>query len=236
MKASDVMTGDVVSIKPEAPILEAAQLMLERRISGLPVIDAAGTLVGIVSEGDFLRRSETGTQRKRPGWLEFLVGPGRLAEEYVHTSGRKVEEVMTSDVHIVDEDAPLEKVVYLMERHRIKRIPVVRNSKVVGIVTRANLMRALASLALEARPVPPSDKAIRERLIADLKNQSWAPFGAIDVVVADGVVKLTGALTDERERKALRVAAENVPGVKKVEDHLIWIEPNSGLVLEAPED
>jgi CBS domain-containing protein len=211
-------------------------MMLQHKISGLPVIDASSNLVGIVTEGDFLRRSETGTQRKRPGWLEFLVGPGRLAGEYVHASGRKVEDVMTTDVYTVDEDAPLEKVVYLMEKHRIKRIPVVRNGKVVGIVTRANLMRAVATLALEARPAPASDAAIRERLITDLKKQSWAPSAAIEVAVTDGVVKLTGALTDERERQALRVAAENIPGVKKVEDHLIWIEPYSGMILEAPED
>lgn len=236
MKASDVMTSDVVSIRPQATILDATQLMLERRISGLPVIDASGTLVGIVTEGDFLRRIETGTQRKRGRLLEFLLGPGRLANEYVHTAGRKVDEVMTRDVRTVEEDAPLEKIVYLMERHRIKRIPVVRNDKVVGIITRANLMRAVAMLALEARPAPASDAAIRERLIADLKNQSWTPFGAIDVAVTDGVVKLTGALTDERERQALRIAAENVSGVRKVEDHLIWVEPYSGMVVEAPED
>jgi CBS domain-containing protein len=236
MKASDVMTSDVVSIKTEATILDAVQLMLERRISGLPVIDASGTLVGMVTEGDFLRRRETSTQRKRGRLLEFLLGPGRLAEEYIRASGRQVDEVMTRDVRTVEEDAPLEKIVYLMERHRIKRIPVTRNGKVVGIVTRANLMRAVATLALEARPVPASDSAIRERLIADLKSQSWAPVGAIDVVVTDGVVKLTGALTDERERQALRIAAENIPGVMKVEDHLIWVEPYSGMIVEAPED
>jgi len=235
MKASDVMTSDVVSIAPDATILEAARLMLQHRISGLPVIAASGTLVGMVTEGDFLRRSETGTQRKRGRLLEFLLGPGRLADEYVHASGRKVDEVMTGEVHTVEEDAPLEKVVHLMERHRIKRIPVVRNGKVVGIVTRANLMRAVAALALAARPVPASDAAIRERLIADLKSQSWAPCAAIDVAVTDGVVKLTGSLTDERERQALRIAAENIPGVRKVEDHLIWVEPYSGMVIEAPE-
>jgi CBS-domain-containing membrane protein len=236
MKASDVMTSDVVSIKPEATILDAVQLMLERRISGLPVIDASGTLVGMVTEGDFLRRRETGTQRKRGRLLEFLLGPGRLAEEYIRASGRQVDEVMTRGVRTVEEDAPLEKIVYLMERHRIKRIPVTQKGKIVGIVTRANLMRAVATLALEARPVPASDSAIRQRLIADLKSQSWAPVGAIDVVVTDGVVKLTGALTDERERQALRIAAENIPGVMKVEDHLIWVEPYSGMIVEAPED
>lgn len=236
MKASDVMTRDVVSIRPDASVLDAARLMLQNSISGLPVIDAYGDLVGMLTEGDFLRRSETGTRRKRPRWLEFLVGPGRLADEYVHTTARKVEEVMTERVYTVEEDAPLEKIVHLMERHRVKRLPVVRNGKVVGIVTRANLVHALATLALEARPASASDTAIRERLIADLKKEPWAPLGIIDVAVADGVVKLTGAVTDERERLALRVAAENIAGVRKVEDHLIWIEPASGMVIEAPED
>jgi len=236
MKASDVMTRDVVSIGPDDSILEAVRLMLQHKISGLPVIDGSGALVGVVTEGDFLRRAETGTQRKRARWIEFLVGPGKLASEYVQTSGRKVHEVMTADVETVGEDAPLEKIVHMMERHRIKRLPVVRGAKVVGIVTRQNLVRAVAGLALEARPATPGDAAIRERLLADLKKQPWAPLGLIDIAVRDGVVTFTGALTDERQRLALRVAAENVAGVKKVQDHLIWVEPNTGVVMEpAPE-
>ena len=166
---------------------------------------------------------------------EFLIGPGALATEYTHTSGRKVHEVMTPEVHTVTEDAPLERIVHLMERHRIKRVPVMRADKVVGIVTRANLMRALTSLTLEAQPAAASDAAIRERLLAELKQQAWAPVGLIDIVVKDGVVKLSGALTDERERQAIRVAAENIVGVKRVEDHLIWIELNTGFIVEAPE-
>ena len=199
------------------------------------MIDADGALVGMLTEGDLLRRSETGTQRMRPRWLEFLIGPGRLADEYVHTAGRKIEEVMTEHVYTVEEDTPLEKIVHLMERHRVKRLPVMRKGQLVGIVTRANLVHALATLALEARTPSASDAAIRERLIADLKKEPWAPLAIIDVAVSDGVVKFTGALTDERERLALRVAAENIAGVKKVEDHLVWVEPASGMVIEAPE-
>jgi CBS domain-containing protein len=234
MKVSDVMTREVVSIAPEASVMEAVRLMLQHKVSGLPVIDAAGRLQGVVTEGDFLRRVETGTERKRSRFVEFLLGPGRLAEDYVHASGRKVDEVMTPEPRTVGEDEPLEKVVHLMERYRVKRLPVLRGDKVVGIVTRQNLMRALASLALAAHPVAADDATIRERLLAELKRQSWAPVGLIDVVVKDGVVKLSGALTDERERQAIRVAAENIPGVKKVEDHLIWIEPNTGVIVEAP--
>jgi|SRR5689334_265 len=234
MKVSDVMTREVVSIAPEASVMEAVRLMLQHKVSGLPVIDGSGRLQGVVTEGDFLRRVETGTERKRSRFVEFLLGPGRLAEDYVHASGRKVDEVMTPEPRTVGEDEPLEKVVHLMERYRVKRLPVVRGDKVVGIVTRQNLMRALASLALAAHPVAADDATIRERLLAELKRQSWAPVGLIDVVVKDGVVKLSGALTDERERQAIRVAAENIPGVKKVEDHLIWIEPNTGVIVEAP--
>src|SRR5262249_33664565 len=215
MKASDVMTREVVSVRPDSSILEAVRLMLQRRISGLPVTDDGGRLVGIVTEGDFLRRVETGTERKRARWIEFLMGPGKLATEYVHTSGRKVQDVMTPDVRTVGEDAPLEKIVHLMERHHVKRLPVVSGGRVVGIVTRANLVRALAGLALEARPAEAGDAAIRERLLAELEKHRWAPLGLIDVAVKDGVVALIGGLTDERQRLALRVAAENVPGVKK---------------------
>ena len=152
MKARDVMTKDVVSIESGAPVLRAAQLMLQNRISGLPVIDAKGQLVGIVTEGDFLRRGEIGTQRRRPRWLEFLVGPGRLATEYVRACGRKVDEIMTTDLYVVTPDTPLAEVVQVMEKRRIKRVPVVENGKVVGIVSRANLMYALASLARDAKP------------------------------------------------------------------------------------
>lgn len=236
MKVVDVMTREVVSIAPDASVMEAVRLMLQHKISGLPVIDGSGKLQGVVTEGDFLRRVETGTERKRSRLVEFLLGPGRLATDYVHTTGRKVDEVMTPDARTVGEDEPLEKVVHLMERYRIKRVPVVRGDKVVGIVTRQNLMRALASLALAEHPVAADDATIRERLLAELKRQSWAPVGLIDVVVKDGVVKLSGALTDERERQAIRIAAENIPGVKKVEDHLVWIEPNTGVIVEAPEN
>lgn len=234
MKAADVMTREILSVAPDASVLEAVRLMLQHKISGLPVVDAAGRLQGILTEGDFLRRVETGTERKRSRFVEFLLGPGRLAEEYTHARGRTVSEVMTPDVQTVTEDAPLEQVVHLMERHRVKRIPVVRGDKVVGIVTRKNLMRALVSFTLSAQPVAAGDAQIRERLLAELRKHAWAPVGLIDIAVKDGVVKLSGALTDERERQAVRIAAENIPGVKQVEDNLIWIEPNTGVIIEPP--
>jgi CBS domain-containing protein len=144
------MTGRVVTVAPDASVLEAIRLMLERHISGLPVIDASGALVGVITEGDFLRRVETGTERKRPRWLELVLGPRRLAEEYVHTHARRVEEVMTHEPITVTEDTPLDDVVKIMERRRIKRLPVMRGSQLVGVVSRANLLHALAALGRSA--------------------------------------------------------------------------------------
>jgi CBS-domain-containing membrane protein len=234
MQAKDVMTRDVVSIGPDATVLQAARLMLQHRISGLPVIDNAGALVGVLSEGDFLRRQETKTERRRSRWLEFLMGPGKIAAEYTHTHGSKVSEVMTDTVQTVAEDTALEDIVELMERHRIKRLPVVRGRKVVGIVTRSNLMHAMVSLA-RAVPAPAQDDAaIRDSLLAVIEKEKWAPAAMVNVIVHDGVVELWGAVLDDRQRAALKVAAENTAGVKAVKDHLVWVEPTSGMVIEPP--
>lgn len=219
MNASDAMTRRVITVGPDATILEAARLMLQNKISGLPVVDSKGHLVGIVTEGDFLRRAETGTTRQRSRWLEFLIGPGRLANEYVHSHGRKVEEVMTPAPHTVSEDTPLGDIVQLMEQKRVKRLPVVRGTQLVGIISRANLMHALASLARKMPAPAKDDIEIRNRVLDELEKQPWNPVG-LNVVVQNGNVELSGIITDERERGALKVAAENVPGVKAVHDHL----------------
>jgi CBS-domain-containing membrane protein len=234
MKASDVMTWGVISVLANTPVVRAAQLMLQNRISGLPVLDANGSLVGIVTEGDFLRRGEIGTQRRRPRWLEFLVGPGRLATEYVRACGRKVSEIMTPSPHTVGPETSLDEVIRLMERHRIKRLPVVEEGKLIGMVSRANLMHALASLAPEAKPTVSNDTSIRDAIMANLANQPWA--SKVNVFVRHGVVELWGAITDDRERQAFIVAAENVPGVNGVHDHLVWIEPMSAMVFLSEED
>jgi CBS domain-containing protein len=222
---------------PDESVFVAARLMLREKISGLPVVDGLGNLVGIVSEGDFLRRAETGTKRQRPKWVEFFLGPGRLADEYVNFSGRKVRNIMTDEVRTVTQDAPLEDVVRLMERHHVKRVPVVEAGKIVGIVTRANLLHAMASFVHEIAPASAEDTAIREQLVAELKRQPWMPVSRIDVTVRNGVVQLSGTIIDERQRQALRVLAENIPGVKKVEDYIVWIDPVSGFYAEAsPEE
>ncbi|MBO0756678.1 MAG: CBS domain-containing protein [Bradyrhizobiaceae bacterium] len=236
MKASDVMTRRVISIPPDSTILEAIRLMLQNHISGLPVIDGSGILVGVVTEGDFLRRAETGTQRKRPRWLELLTGPRKLAEEYVQSHGRRIEEVMTHDPITISEDTPLDEIVRIMERRQIKRLPVMRGKTVVGIVSRANLMHALASLDRAAPDAARSDTAIRDQILAELDKQAWAPVALIDVVVHEGVVELWGTITEERQGAALKVCAENIPGVKRVLNHLTWIEPVSGMILSSPDD
>jgi len=216
VKAKDIMTSPVVSVEADATVVQAAQIMLQKRISGLPVVDKDGRLVGIVTEGDFLRRAETGTERRRARWLEFLVGTGRLADEYTRSHSRKVADVMTRDPVVVDEDTPLEKIVDVMERHQIKRLPVVSGQHLVGIVSRANLLHALASVHREAEPSAQSDEVVRSLVLAEFGKQQWAPMALIYInpIVRNGIVELWGTITDERERRALIIAAENVPGVK----------------------
>jgi len=229
------MTPNVIRIGADEPVLKAARLMLQNRISGLPVVDKEGELVGMVTEGDFLRRGELGTQRQRPKWLEFIVGPGKLAQEYTHSSGRKVEDIMTPDPWTIGQDETLEAVVDTMERHHVKRLPVTRSGRMVGIVSRANLMHALASLSRDVPAPPPGgDSAIRDTILAAIAKQDWAP--RVNVIVKDGVAELHGVITDDRERAGLIVAAENVPGVKRVRDHLVWVEPMSGMAFPSSED
>ena len=235
MKASDIMTRRVITIGRGASIMEAVRLMLQNRISGLPVVDEKERLVGIVTEGDFLRRAETRTERGRSRWLQFLVGPGRLAAEYVHSHGRKIEEVMTPEPHTVAADTPLDQVVRLMEKHHVKRVPVVDDGRVVGIISRANLLHALVSLARDEPPAAKTDPDIRARLLTELADKPWSP-ARLNVVVRHGQVELSGVIVDDRSREAIKVAAENVAGVTAVHDHLVWIEPMSGVVLYSQED
>ncbi|MBV8752840.1 MAG: CBS domain-containing protein [Hyphomicrobiales bacterium] len=235
MKAAEIMTIGVHTVTPDVTVRDAARLLIEQGISGLPVVDGTGQLVGMVTEGDFMRRAETGTQRRRPRWLEILVGPGRLASDYVRTHGRKVAEIMTPEVVSVSADTPVQDVVNIMEKHRIKRVPVVRDGAVVGIVSRANLVQALARLAEEAPPSRPDDEAMRGQIMAELKKQEWAPHPSLNVIVRDGVAELWGTLLDEKKRDAVRVLAENVPGIVGVQDHMVWVEPISGMAFPPPD-
>ena len=235
MRAHQIMTRSVITVTPDATILEAANLMLRYHVSGLPVIDTAGKLVGIVSEGDFIRRSEIGTQRKPGRWLKFLLGAGRAAADYVHENGRKISEVMTPDPVTITEETPLDQIVSSMESNGVKRLPVMRDGKLVGIVSRANLLQAVAGLARDVPDPTADDDHIRSRVIAAIEKNDWSPFG-LNVIVRDGIVHLSGVITEERSRQAAMVAAQNVAGVRKVHDHLCWIDTMSGMYLESPED
>jgi CBS domain-containing protein len=235
MRAHQIMTKDVVTVGPEISIVEASRLMLDHHISGLPVLDAHGRLVGIVSEGDFLRRPEIGTQRRRPRWLQFLVGPGREAQEFVRQSGRKVGEIMTADPLRVGEDTPLEEIVALMEKNHIRRLPVMQRDRLVGIVTRANLLRAVASLARDIPDPTADDDHIRERVSQAILKTGWRPVG-LQVVVRNGVVHLHGIIVNDSSRQAAIVAAENVAGVREVHDHLCLVDSYSGFYVESSED
>jgi CBS domain-containing protein len=220
MKASEVMTRRVISITPGASIAQAIRTMLKNRISGLPVVNRRGKLVGIVTEGDFLHRQEIGTDIKRNAWLDAMFGPEQSADDYVRAHGMTVGELMTRSPKTVNESASLDQVVRLMERHRIKRVPVLRNGKIVGIVSRANLMQALASIH-RAEPKPSrTDSAIRKRIIAAIDKQSWAYGADLFVLVRNGVVDLCGTLSDASQRAAVMALAEEQKGVKKVHDHL----------------
>jgi CBS domain-containing protein len=172
MRAHQVMTRPVISVTPDTKVADAANTMLQKHISGLPVVDADGKLVGIVSEGDFIRRGEIGTQRKRGRFLRFILGPGKAAADFVQEHGSRISEIMTSQPLTITEDTPLEEIVELMEKNNIKRLPVMRADKIVGIVSRSNLLQAVASLAREIPDPTADDDHIRNRVIdAIYKNE-----------------------------------------------------------------
>lgn len=234
MKTRDVMRRDVVTVTPETPLAAAVETMLARRISGLPVIDSHGAVIGIVTEGDLLRRVETGTELEAPAWRAWLAGPARSARDYVRTHARKVGDVMTRPAITVEADTDLSDVVALMESQSIKRVPVLERGRLAGIVSRADLLRALERLLPKGQTQAVEDAELRRRALAELDRQRWAPRSSIDVTVKDGIAQLQGLITDARERDALRVLVENVPGVRGVVDRLTWIEPYSGVIMETP--
>lgn len=233
MKAADVMTRRVITVRDDATVREAARLMLQDNISGLPVVDRDGRLAGIVTEGDLLRRVETATEIRRPKWLEFLVGSGTLADEYIHSHGRRISEVMTTPVVTVTEDTELDEVLRQMERRHIKRIVVLAGGdKIAGLISRSNIVHALADLMPEQHQTQASDAAIRARIMAEMEGLHWRPNVSINPIVHDAVVDLHGVTHDGREAAALRVLCENVPGVKRVNDRIVWVEPYSGEVID----
>jgi CBS domain-containing protein len=235
MRVREVMTYGVIGVPETASLAEAVETMLRSRVSALFVFDAHKAVVGVLSEGDLLRRGELGAERKRPHWLELLLGSGRLAEAYAHEHGRKAGEVMTSNVETIAEDAELSEAVDRMIRHHIKRLPVLRGEAVVGVISRSDLLKGLLAAQPRAGGAHP-DAEIKAGILAELDKLEWAPRASVRVEVANGVVTFGGSITDERLRDGLKVIAENTPGVTAVHDHIAWIEPNSGVVIPTDDD
>lgn len=236
LTAADVMTSPALSVSPDASLAEAVGLMLDRHISGLLVIDADGNMVGVVTEGDLLRRHEIATTQRRSWLSQLFTSSGKQANAFTRSHGRRVHDVMTESVIAVGETTPLVDVVELMEDRGIKRVPVLRDGRPVGVVSRADLLRALLAAAENPTPAATDDATIRQSIRAALQTERWAPTTTIDVSVQDGVVELNGIVTSDGERRAVSVIAENTPGVKQVIDQLVWIEVYSGTVIEAPKD
>jgi CBS domain-containing protein len=220
MRASDIMTASVIAASPDMSVRHAAGAMVFAGISGMPVIDDSGRLLGMITEGDLMQRAEIGTGAKpRAWWLEMVASTTELASQYVKEHARKVKDVMTTDVTTVTESCPVGDIAELLERRRIKRVPVMRDGKVVGIVSRSNLIRALVTMAPEVPALAENgDHAIREDVLAAMEGQPWA-IARENVIVENGVVHLWGPVVGAEEGNAIRVAAENAPGVKDVIAH-----------------
>ncbi len=216
MLAREVMTANPIVVPASMPIEECARLLLEKRISAVPVVDAAGGVIGIVSEGDLIRRREAGTERRYSWWLELVSDPQTMARDFVKSGGHKVSDVMTRQVVSVTEDTPLAAIASILEKRHIKRVPVVREGKLVGIVSRADLVRAL----LLGRPVPAagsaSDADIRDHFLARLDKEPWGPRSYVNIIVNNGQVELWGFAGSPDEARAIGLLAEDVPGVRGV--------------------
>jgi CBS domain-containing protein len=220
VQVSDIMTRELVSVTPDESIDSAIDLMLDHLISGLPVIDKTGRLVGILTEGDLLRRHEIGTQRERSNWRDAFLGTRGAARKYVHSHGVRVKDVMTPDPAVVAEDTSLDEVARLMETRSIKRLPVTRQGTVVGIVSRANLIRALVAHHREANQAATDEKLIREQILEEIAAQDWAAGVVVDVSVRNGTADLWGTVLEAEQAEALRALVESTPGIQRVEPYL----------------
>jgi CBS domain-containing protein len=227
MNAADVMVSNVITVGPDATVQEVADVLLRNRISGVPVTGPQGELLGIVSEGDLLRRPEAGTMRRSSWWLGLLASSEGLAADYIKSNSRRVEDVMTRRVVTATPETPVAEVATLLEKHAVKRVPIVKDGKTVGIVSRANLLQALATL----KSVPPGtrdDASIRAMLTTKLANEQWTKPSLLNLIVHGGTVDLWGIVDSQTERKAVRVLVESTPGVRAVNDNLIIPSAMSG--------
>ena len=224
MKGADVMVSNVITVGVNASIGEVAAILLNNNISGAPVVGEKGELVGIVSEGDLIRRPETGTSKRHSWWLELLSNERTLAAEYIKSHSRKVADVMTSDVITAKPDTPLGEIAAMLERNRIKRVPIVEGGKIVGLVSRANILQALASATKKLPSLASADDSqLRKEVVARLAAEPWRP-SMLTVTVQDGTVDLWGLVHSVEQKKAARLAAELTPGVRAVVDNII-IQP-----------
>lgn len=220
MNAADVMVSNVITVRSDASVEKIAEILLANRISAVPVVDEGGGLVGIVSEGDLIHRVEAGTERHRSWWLELLTVKEILAREFIKSHARKAADVMTHPVVTVKPDTPLSELASLLEKHRIKRVPVMSDGKIVGIVSRANLIQALVSHGKEIIPAASvGDAALRDNVLAQLRSQPWWP-NDVNVVVRNGTVELWGIVESEVEKDAIRIAVEVTPGVRTISNNL----------------
>ncbi|MFT5394424.1 MAG: CBS domain-containing protein [Gammaproteobacteria bacterium] len=222
MLAKDIMTKGVITVTPSVRVEEIAATLLERHISAVPVVDSTGCLVGIVSEGDLLRRPESGTEREPGGWwLRHFADGKSLAQQYLKSHGTEARHVMSTDVVTVTPDTSVSQIAEVLERRRIKRVPVLENQAVVGIVSRANLLHGLASKRGVVNTEPSlDDRALREEILSRLHNENWSPGMVHNVVVTAGVVELWGQFDSGEERDAALLLVETTPGATRVINHL----------------
>lgn len=221
MLAKDVMSTPVVAVGPRTTVREIAALLIARRVSGVPVV-AHRRVVGIISEGDLVRRYEIGTERdpRDENWWQRWLFPATSPAAYVATHALYAQDIMTRDVVTVSEATPLARIVALFERHRIRRVPVLQGGELTGIVTRADVVKAFATSAVaRARGVEQhGDEEIRAQLLTELRQHPWWHRQSV-VNVEHGVVHYSGVMNSANEADAARVAAENIAGVRRVEDH-----------------
>lgn len=218
MKASQIMTPHVIAVAPDTPVGEVAKLMVDQRISGILVMDH-GKLVGIISENDLVRRIELGTDKTRSSWLQFFTSEDTVLAEYVRARGKVAGDVMTTAVVTVTPDTPIKDIAEILETRHIKRVPVIDDGKVVGIVSRANLIQALAAFEPGTAPAQVDDASIHDAILAEIQRVVWPSPIMNTVTVNDGVVHLWGYVGSDNERRAVRIAAERAAGVKAVRDH-----------------
>jgi len=222
MQAKDIMNVNVVTVAPDSDIKEIAKLLAERHVSAVPVVDQERYILGIVSEGDLIRRADRSTFKgPKSWWLALVASPEKQAKEYIRDHGTRAEDVMSREVITVSEDASLHEIAVLIEKHRIKRVPVTRNDKLTGIVSRANLLQGfVAESAASEATGSVDDRSIRERIIEGIREADPSIVNFADVVVKDGVAHLWGGVRTKALVTALEIVARNVPGVRKVENRI----------------